>query len=104
MKQDANSVVFVVDDDASIREAIGSLIRSVGLRVESFATAQDFLQSKALDVPGCVVLLSLAYYSDRLACCQKERTSVGRRRIRRSARRPKKLSSVKSSGQKLGSS
>ena len=56
MKQDANSVVFVVDDDASIREAIGSLIRSVGLRVETFATAQDFVQSKALDVPGCVVL------------------------------------------------
>ena len=56
MKQDANSVVFVVDDDASIREAISSLIRSVGLRVETFATAQDFVQSKALDVPGCVVL------------------------------------------------
>jgi FixJ family two-component response regulator len=56
MKQDANPAVFVVDDDASMRQAIGSLIRSVGLRVETFATAQDFLQSKALDVPGCVVL------------------------------------------------
>ena len=56
MKQDANPAVFVVDDDTSMRQAIGSLIRSVGLRVETFATAHDFLQSKALDVPGCVVL------------------------------------------------
>jgi FixJ family two-component response regulator len=52
----ADSVVFVVDDDDSMREAIGSLIRSVGLRVETFETALDFLQSKRLDAPGCVVL------------------------------------------------
>ncbi|MFZ0621718.1 MAG: DNA-binding response regulator, partial [Pseudolabrys sp.] len=32
-------VVFVVDDDASVREALGSLIRSIGLRVEAFASA-----------------------------------------------------------------
>ena len=61
-------------------------------------------QITAIGALSDAILLSLAYYSDRLACCQKERTSVGRRRIRRSARRPKKLSSVKSSGQKLGSS
>jgi FixJ family two-component response regulator len=52
----ADSVVFVVDDDASVREAIGSLIRSVGLRVETFETAQELLQNKRLNVPGCVVL------------------------------------------------
>jgi RNA polymerase sigma factor (sigma-70 family) len=52
----ADSVVLVVDDDASVREAIGSLIRSVGLRVETFETAQELLQSKPLNVPGCVVL------------------------------------------------
>lgn len=51
-----DSVVFVVDDDASVREAIASLIKSVGLNAETFETAQDFLQSKRPDVPGCVVL------------------------------------------------
>jgi FixJ family two-component response regulator len=54
--KEADSVVFVVDDDSSVREAIKSLIKSVGLRVETFETAQQFLQSKRLGVPGCVVL------------------------------------------------
>jgi FixJ family two-component response regulator len=54
--KEADSVVFVVDDDPSVREAIKSLIRSVGLRVETFETAQQFLQSKRPEVPGCVVL------------------------------------------------
>jgi FixJ family two-component response regulator len=54
--KDADAVVFVVDDDSSIREAIKSLISLVGLRVETFETAQEFLQSKRPDVPGCVVL------------------------------------------------
>jgi FixJ family two-component response regulator len=52
----ADSVVYVVDDDASIREAIKSLLGSVGLRVETFATAQEFLHSKRPDLPGCLVL------------------------------------------------
>jgi FixJ family two-component response regulator len=52
----ADPIVFVVDDDASVREAIRSLIMSVGLRVEAFETARDFLGSKRLDAPGCVVL------------------------------------------------
>ena len=55
MKED-DSVVFVVDDDSSVREAIKSLIKSVGLRVETFETAQQFLGSKRPEVPGCVVL------------------------------------------------
>ena len=50
------SIVYVVDDDASVREAIQSLIRSVGLHVEAFASAQDFLRSKRPGVPGCLVL------------------------------------------------
>ncbi|MEA2678701.1 MAG: hypothetical protein QOK03_423 [Candidatus Binataceae bacterium] len=54
--KEADSVVFVVDDDASVREAIKSLIKSVRLRVETFETAQQFLQSKRLEAPGCVVL------------------------------------------------
>ncbi len=50
------SIVYVVDDDESVREAIQSLIRSVGLHVEAFASAQDFLRSKRPDIPGCLVL------------------------------------------------
>ena len=55
MKQ-PDSIVYVVDDDFSVREAIKSLIRSVGLRVETFGTAQEFLKSARPDAPGCVVL------------------------------------------------
>jgi FixJ family two-component response regulator len=54
--KEPDSVVFVVDDDSSVREAIKSLIKSVGLRVETFETAQQFLGSKRPEVPGCVVL------------------------------------------------
>src|SRR5262249_29648808 len=49
-------VVFVVDDDASFRESLKDLIQSIGLRVEEFASAEAFLRSKRLDVPGCLVL------------------------------------------------
>ena len=53
---ETNAIVFIVDDDASMRESLKNLIRSVGLRVELFASAQDFLRSKRPDVPGCLVL------------------------------------------------
>jgi FixJ family two-component response regulator len=49
-------VVYVVDDDASVREALRNLIRSVGLRVEVFGSAAEFLQSKLPDVPSCLIL------------------------------------------------
>jgi FixJ family two-component response regulator len=49
-------VVFVVDDDASLRESLQDLIGSVGLRVEVFASAQEFLRRTRPDVPGCLVL------------------------------------------------
>lgn len=51
-----NSMVFVVDDDLSVREALSSLIRSVGLSVETFASAKEFLQFQRPDVPVCLVL------------------------------------------------
>src|SRR5258708_5492687 len=54
--KEADSMVFVVDDDVSIREALENLVRSVGLRVEVFASAEEFLRSKRPDVPGCLVL------------------------------------------------
>jgi FixJ family two-component response regulator len=46
----------VVDDDASVREAVRSLLRSVGLSVETFGTAQEFLSSPCNSSPGCLVL------------------------------------------------
>jgi FixJ family two-component response regulator len=49
-------VVFIIDDDASVRDAVEDLLRSVGLGVESFASTQEFLQSKRPDAPGCIVL------------------------------------------------
>src|SRR6266850_1173850 len=51
-----NPVVYVVDDDASVREALDSLIRSVGFHVQTFGSAKDFLQGKLPNVPGCLVL------------------------------------------------
>ncbi len=49
-------VVFVVDDDLSMREALNNLLRSVGLEVETFGTAQEFLFSQRAGAPGCLVL------------------------------------------------
>jgi FixJ family two-component response regulator len=49
-------VVFVIDDDASVRGGLEDLLRSVGLAVESFGSAQEFLAGKRLDAPGCIVL------------------------------------------------
>ena len=54
--KDADAIVFVVDDDLSIREAIESLVKLAGLRVESFGSAQEFLRAERPDLPGCVVL------------------------------------------------
>ena len=52
----SNDMVFVIDDDESIRESLKSLMRSVGLGVETFASAQEFLQSERPDVPACLIL------------------------------------------------
>jgi FixJ family two-component response regulator len=51
-----SSIVYVVDDDQSLRDALSSLFRSVGLKVEVFGSAADFLQKKLPDVPSCLVL------------------------------------------------
>ncbi len=53
---DAQSTVFVVDDDGPLREALRGLLRSVGLRAEVFASAADFLKLKLPDTPACLVL------------------------------------------------
>jgi FixJ family two-component response regulator len=53
---ESDELVFVVDDDAALRESLTDLLRSIGLRVETFASAQEFLQRKRPDVPSCLVL------------------------------------------------
>ena len=49
-------IVFVVDDDHRVREALSSLISSAGLRVAVFSSAAEFLESKRPDAPACLVL------------------------------------------------
>jgi DNA-binding NtrC family response regulator len=52
----SSAPVYVVDDDSSVRESVGSLIRSAGWPVEAFASARQFLESRWATQPGCVVL------------------------------------------------
>lgn len=51
-----NQVVFVIDDDPSMRVAMKRLLEAVGYRVETYGTGQDFLKSELPDAPACVVL------------------------------------------------
>src|SRR5213593_1143240 len=53
---DMRRPVCVVDDDASVREAVGGLLRSVGMTVETFGSAREFLASARRDAPSCLVL------------------------------------------------
>jgi response regulator RpfG family c-di-GMP phosphodiesterase len=53
-RQDA--VVYIVDDDQSLRTALEDLLESVGLPAKSFASTQEFLRSQRLDTPSCLVL------------------------------------------------
>jgi len=56
MKTEPRPIVFVIDDDASMRKAIGRLLGAVGINVEPFSSAQEFLNNKLADAPGCLVL------------------------------------------------
>src|SRR5215510_759300 len=51
-----HSIVFVVDDDRSVREGLVDLISSVGMKVEAFSSAQEFLRHTTPDTPACLVL------------------------------------------------
>lgn len=50
------ALISIVDDDESIREAIQSLLRSVGFRVKTFASAEQFLQSDQIETTACLIL------------------------------------------------
>jgi FixJ family two-component response regulator len=54
--KDSDPIVFVVDDDESVRDAVKRLIASVGLRAETFGSTREFLDSKRPDAPACLVL------------------------------------------------
>ena len=56
MKSGAVPTVFIIDDDRGMRQAIQDLVESVGLRAESFATGQEFLNKKRTSDPSCLVL------------------------------------------------
>ncbi|AXF04237.1 MULTISPECIES: response regulator transcription factor [Paraburkholderia] len=56
MNDPNQSIVYVVDDDDSMRAAVTMLLRSVGLRVEAFGSAQEFLSLDKPDIPSCLIL------------------------------------------------
>jgi FixJ family two-component response regulator len=56
MTSSTGPTVFIVDDDALVRAAIQGMLKSVGLRSETFGTTQEFLRSNRLDGPSCLVL------------------------------------------------
>jgi FixJ family two-component response regulator len=56
MTKEPKPVVFVIDDDASMRSAISRLLAAVGVDVQSFSSARGFLSEELVDAPGCVVL------------------------------------------------
>lgn len=56
MQSDPQAIVFVIDDDASVREALRRLLGSVGLQAELFGSTFEFLQREAADAPCCLVL------------------------------------------------
>ncbi len=53
---ESQPTVFVVDDDAAVRDAIGNLLESVGLRTEGFGSTEDFWEAEKPDAPCCLVL------------------------------------------------
>jgi FixJ family two-component response regulator len=54
--RESNALIAIVDDDASVREGLDSLIRSAGWRVETFVSAQEFLGRLGAEAPSCLIL------------------------------------------------
>ncbi len=53
---DMHSVIFVIDDEASVRKALGRVLQHAGYQVETFASAAEFLKRTSYDGPGCIIL------------------------------------------------
>jgi FixJ family two-component response regulator len=56
IRDEGQPLVIIVDDDASVREALSELIQSAGFRSVSFASANELLEARVLDRPGCLIL------------------------------------------------
>lgn len=56
LHKNERAIVHVVDDDASMREALSNLFGTVGLETQTYATAHDFLAARLTDRPGCIVI------------------------------------------------
>jgi FixJ family two-component response regulator len=54
--RESDAVIAIVDDDPSVREGLSSLIRSAGLQIETFVSAQEFLDRPVAEAPSCLVL------------------------------------------------
>jgi len=52
----SDAIVYIVDDDLSVREGLEDLLQSVGLATAAFGSTQDFLKTERADIPGCIVL------------------------------------------------
>ena len=70
-------VVFVVDDDVSVRESLEMLIETAGWQVETFASAQDFLDRPRTVVPSCLVL-DVSLPASMVSLCRSGSPSIGR--------------------------
>lgn len=55
-ESETKSIVHIVDDDESLRNALDSLLRSVGMETRAYGSVQDFQNASGLDLPGCLVL------------------------------------------------
>jgi FixJ family two-component response regulator len=55
-EREAEGIVFIIDDDESLREGLKRLFRSIGLRSEGYPSGREFLQSKIPDIPSCILL------------------------------------------------
>ncbi|MFZ1895855.1 MAG: response regulator, partial [Rhodoplanes sp.] len=56
MTELGDAVVYIIDDDPSMREDVADLLRTVGLQVQSFGSTQEFLNFARPDAPGCILL------------------------------------------------
>src|SRR6266852_5736675 len=88
-----DAIVYVVDDDPLIQEALDGLIRSAGLRVRTFASAPDFLRSHLSDAPACLVLDGIykAIEQDRIARSERAHLADVRARFQSLTRREREV-------------
>jgi FixJ family two-component response regulator len=73
---DTTPIVFVVDDDVSVRESLEALIRCEGWQPETFASAQEFLSRPRVLAPSCLVL-DVTLRTSMVSICRSASLSIG---------------------------